>query len=159
MSKINKIQQDDINFVDFPPPLTPNQLNLELGNMYYNCTECSSLIEIVSLNNDIIEFICLNKQNNHGKKRMALSEYYKKMIKYNNEKVNNDKCDIHNKDNINNKYISYCFDCNLHLCKECLKTRDHINHKKSHIIEIQPIQEKLDRINEEIKDYKSRRDI
>ena len=35
MSKINKIQQDDINC---PPPLTPNEINLELGMMYYNCT-------------------------------------------------------------------------------------------------------------------------
>ena len=41
---------------------------IQLNNIYYNCTECSSSIEILSINEkeSIIEFICIN--NNHKKK-------------------------------------------------------------------------------------------
>ena len=87
---------------------------------------------------------------------MSLKEYCEKMIKFNNKKVNDEICDIHKKFN---KYVSYCFDCNLHLCKECLKTLNHINHRKNNIIEIQPIKEELDIIKEVIKDYKLKKDI
>ena len=134
MSKINQLQKTEHNYTDSPPPpLTPNDINIELEQNYYNCTECSSLIEIISISEDIIEFVCLNKENNHGKKIMSLKEYCEKMIRFNNKKVNGDICDIHKK--YNNKYVSYCFDCNIHLCKECLKTRNHINHRKNNIIE------------------------
>ena len=87
---------------------------MEIDEIYYNCTECSSLIEILSINedNNIIEFKCLNKDNNHQKKVMNLREYFEKMEKYNLKRLNNDTCEIHNK----NKYVSYCFDCNSHLC-------------------------------------------
>ena len=159
MSKINNIPKTENNYFDSPPPpLTPKDINIELEQQIsYNCTECSSLNEIISINEDIIEFVCLNKENNHGKIIMSLKEYYEKMIKYNNKKVKNDICEIHKK--YNNKYACYCFDCNFHLCKECLKTPNHINHKKNNIIEIQPIQEELDIIKEVIKDYKLKRDI
>ena len=78
----------------------------------YNCTECSSLIDIISINKEenIIEFKCLGKEGNHGKKIMQIKEYLTKMEKYNNKETNNDTCNIHNK----SKYISYCFDCNKH---------------------------------------------
>ena len=158
MSKINQLQKTEHNYTDSPPPpLTPKDINIELEQNYYNCTECSSLIEIISINEDIIEFVCLNKENNHGKKIMSLKEYCEKMIRFNNKNVNGDICDIHKK--YNNKYVSYCFDCNIHLCKECLKTRNHINHRKNNIIEIQPIQEELDIIKEVIKDYKLKKEI
>ena len=88
---------------------------------------------------------------------MSLKEYCEKMIIFNNKKVNDDIYDINKK--FNNKYVSYCFDCNLHLCKECLITLNHINHRKNNIIEIQPIKEELDIIKEVIKDYKLKRDI
>ena len=81
------------------------------------------------------------------------------MIKFSNKKANYEICDIHKKFNTLfdfNKYISYCFDFNLHLFKECLKT---LNHRKNNIIEIQPIKEELDIIKEVIKDYKLKRDI
>ena len=60
-----------------------------------------------------------------------------------------DKCEKHK----NNNYISYCYECNCHLCEECLKTRIHINHKKSNIIEIKPIEEEINIIKEVIKNY------
>ena len=57
------------NFNDAPPVTLG--LEIENSNIYYNCTECSSLIKILSINEDtnIIEFKCLNRENNHGKKK------------------------------------------------------------------------------------------
>ena len=73
MSEINQPKKNENNYTDSPPPpLTPKDINIELEQNYYNCTECSSLIEIISINEDIIEFVCLNKENNHGKKIMSL---------------------------------------------------------------------------------------
>ena len=107
----------------------------------YNCTECPSLIEILSINEGTneIEFKCLNKDNNHGKKVMKIKDYFREMEKCKQKNINNDKCKQHK----NSKYVSYCFDCNHHLCEECLKSRSHINHMKNNIIEIKPIKEEL----------------
>ena len=134
-------------------PMTPETYNDEI---LYNCSECSSMIEIISINedNNTIEFNCLNKNNNHPKKNaMPIKEYLEKMKKYNNNKLNKDECEIHEK-----KYVSYCFDCNCHLCKECLKTRNHLNHRKNNIIEIEPMKEELNIIKEVILDYKNKID-
>ena len=121
------LNQKESIIYEAPPP----SLCLDIytsNNIYYNCTECSSLIDIISINEEenIIEFKCLNKKDNHGKKIMSIEEYLTKMEKYKNKETNNDICNIHNK----SKYISYCFDCNEHLCTQCLKKRTHINHKK-----------------------------
>ena len=97
-------------------------------NINYNGTECSSIIEILEINKEFIKFKCL--KNKH-EKSMEINKYLEEMKKYNDIKINNDNCDIHN-----NKYISYCFNCNNHLCNECLKNREHINHYKNYIIEI-----------------------
>ena len=136
---------------------TPETIEPEVNNeIHYNCSECSSLIEIISINeeNNTIEFNCLNKNNNHPKKNIIpIKEYLEKMKKYNNNKLNKDICEIHN---IN--YICYCFDCNCHLCKECLKTRNHLNHSKNNIIEIEPMKEELIIIDELIKDYETKID-
>ena len=150
MSSFIKINDTDSN--DSAPP-TPSINKIKIKNdIYYNCTECSSIIEILSINeeNSIIEFQCLNKDNPHEKKIMPLKEYLEKMDKYKQKGMHNDICNIHNK---NNKYVSYCFDCKCHLCNECLKSRTHINHNKNNIIEIKPIQEELDIIKEVIKYY------
>ena len=111
---------------------------LKLKEILYNCNECSSPIELLSIDEKeyMIEFICIN--NNH-KKKISIKEYIDKMKKYNNKNTNKDKCDGHN----NKEYECYCLDCNKHLCKECLKTRDHINHRKNSIIEIQPNKNEL----------------
>jgi len=85
---------------------------------------------------------------------MTIKEYLEKIKEYKEKNINNlkDTCQIHN----DNKYVSYCFECNCHLCDECLKTRIHINHKKSNIIEISPIKEEINIIKEVIKDYEMR---
>ena len=56
-----KIKNED----NSPPAITP-ELNEEI---YYNCYECSSLIEITSIDeeNNFIEFNCLNKEKNYYK--------------------------------------------------------------------------------------------
>ena len=133
-----------------PPAITP-ELNEEI---YYNCSECSSLIEITSIDEEknFIEFNCLNKEKNHDKNiTIPLKQYLEKMKKYNKSKLNNDECEKHK-----SKYESYCFNCNCHLCKECLKTRIHLNHIKNNIIEIKPMNEELNIIKEVINDYKNK---
>ena len=83
----------------------------ELNNYLYNCTECSSNIEILSLDEHNIKFICHNKDNKHNID-IKIEEYLNKIEKYNNLKLNDDKCDEHKKE-----YLSYCFDCKKHICE------------------------------------------
>ena len=137
-----------------PPPILNNNIK-ELNNIYYNCDKCSSLIEIISINEDTdsIEFKCLNEEKKHGKRIIKIKEYIENMKKYNQKSLNSDICNIHNHNNI---FASYCLDCNCHLCNDCLKTRTHINHQKINIIEIMPIQEELNIIKEVIADYNTK---
>ena len=130
---------------------TSEQLKLSgFNEINYNCTECSSPIEIISINENecSIEFKCIN--NNHNKK-ISINEYIKEMKKVNNKNknVNNDICMEHNK-----KYECYCLDCNIHLCKECLQLRNHINHIKNCLIEIQPNKKELKAIENIIEYFK-----
>jgi len=127
---------------------------MQLNEIYYNCTECPSSIEILSLNEKrgTIEFKCIN--NNHRKK-ILIKEYINKMKKYNNKNINKDIC-IDN--NHNNYYEYFCLDCKKHLCKECLKTRYHIGHKKNLILEIQPSKKELNIIESIIKSYEDKID-
>ena len=112
----------ELNDMNDAPPLQYNKI-------YYNCSECSSVIEILELNEEYIEFKCINNHNI----RMKIKEYLDKMKEYNNIILNNNICNIHK-----NEYISYCFECNMHLCKECLKSGEHSYHYKINIIEIIP---------------------
>ena len=100
------------------------------------CPECSSLIEILSINedNNIIEYRCLKEDKIYIK---SIRDYLEK-IKENKQKNINELKDIC-KNHENQKYVSYCFDCKCHLCEECLKKRNHINHRKNNIIEIKPM--------------------
>ena len=75
---------------------------IQLNEIYYNCTECSSPIEILSINETecTIEFECIN--NNSHNLKMPIKVFIKKMKDFNNKNINNDICLIegHNK----NKY-------------------------------------------------------
>ena len=132
---------------DYTKETSESSEQIELKEIYYNCPECSSSIEILSINEkeSSIEFRCIN--NNHQRK-MLIKEYLDKMKDYTDKRINNDICQIHN-----NKYECYCLDCNIHLCKECLKLRNHINHTKNNIIEIQPSSIEIDIIKNLIKYY------
>ena len=95
----------------------------ETNKIYCHCTECSKPIEILSLNNNIIKFKCIDEKNKHVKK-MLFNDYIKKMKLNKNYDVNI-SCLNHHKE-----YKYYCVDCNKHLCEICLESRDHINHIK-----------------------------
>ena len=109
MKMNTKKEENDMNEA---PPLESNKIG-------YNCSECSSTIEIISVDEDDIEFKC---NNNHNIK-IKIKEYLDKMKKYNDIDLNNKICNIHKEE-----YISYCFECNMHLCNECLKLGEHSYH-------------------------------
>ena len=137
---------------DAPPP-TPDETTSSIINEYYTiCYECSSSIEILSINEQNIKFRC-TKQNKEFP-IMSIKEYLKKVEEYKEKNENDlkDKCEKHK----NNNYVSYCYECNCHLCDECLKTSIHINHKKSNIIEIKPMKLEINIIKEVINDYNKR---
>ena len=107
---------------DMAPP-NPQQKEIEIysNNIYYNCTECSSLIEILAINEKdyTIHFKCTN-ENHNEEKIMGIKEYLEKMEKYKINKIN-ERCEKHN----NNEYMFFCLNCKCHLCIECAKTRNH----------------------------------
>ena len=129
------------------------EINFDRGETIesnYCCSECPSLIEILSINenNNIIEFRCTNKRNPHYKV-MNLGEYLEKRISNNFplDNINNDTCIEHKK-----KYLCFCSECNKHLCKKCQKNGNHIPHQKINNIEIEPLNEELE-IMKKIIDY------
>ena len=130
MEDIKIINKKEINDMNDAPILESNKI-------LYNCSECASVIEIVSIDQDNIEFQCLNNHN----KKIAIKEYLEKMKEYNNIILNNNICNTHREE-----YVSYCFECKMHLCKECLKTGNHSYHFKINIIEIIPNDDVLKKI-------------
>ena len=54
---------------------------LNSNNIYYNCSECPSVIEINKIDEEFIEFKC---NNNHDKK-MDIKDYLDKMKKFRNK--------------------------------------------------------------------------
>ena len=177
-----------------PVPKEENELK---DNQSYSCTECSSLIEIISLdeNNNILSFKCPS----HGTKTMTIKDYLEnmkkntflystcssckknqneinnseifnyctncKLIICNNCKMNHDKEHIIIKNNENliicplhpkNNNLSYCLDCNCHICKECMKHRKHMEHKKKIIQEIEPSDDEINSLLKVIETYKNK---
>ena len=122
----------------------------QLNELYYNCTECNSPIEILSINEKeySIEFRCIN--NNH-KLKMTIKEFIDKMKFYNNKNINNDTCKTHN-----TNFERYCKNCKKHLCRECLISSDHIGHNIYNISEYQPSKTELNIIENIIKYYKKK---
>ena len=128
-NNIEVIKEDKIEIIkeDIAPPPTAKEEKLnnkkdnDSNNIGYNCSECGSLIKILLIKENKIEFEC--KDNNHNK-ILNIKEYIEKMQKYNNTKFN-EICDKHNK-----LYYYYCFNCKYHLCLECLKSKKHKLHNK-----------------------------
>ena len=155
MSEEKKLKHDSS---DAPAPTLQFSDKQSINDYFIICPHCSSSssIEIISINekNNTILFNCVKEKKNYI---MPIKEYLKKIKDYKQKNINElkDKCKTH----INNNYICYCFDCNCHLCNECLKTRIHINHRKSNIIEIKPIKEELNIVDEVIKDYKNKLNV
>ena len=144
MSKkvINKIVVD--NSVNSPPPPAKEEKIRE--NIGYNCTDCSSLIEILSINEESIEFKCIANEN-HSKKLM-INNYLEKMKKYLDNKNLNNICEKHNQ-----QYIFYCLDCKYHICKDCTNSKFHKKHNKIFLNEEQPEEGDIKIIKNKIKYY------
>ena len=126
------------------------EIEPETPEPFYNCSECSSPIEIIYLDNSNIGFKCFNKNNPH-KIKLSIKEYINKMEKQ-YKGINDEKCMV-NKHNKNNE--CYCLECNIHLCDICLKSREHFLHNKINIKEILPRKNELNIINNIIKDIKN----
>ena len=130
--------------------ITPPNGQLILNDSNYCCTDCSSLIEILEINenNNIIKFNCSNKNNLH-QKSIDIKQYLekRKQNKIKNNQINRDICDEHGQ-----KFKAYCFECNKHICEICLSGGIHIGHEKINIIEIAPFQEEI-QIFDKLKEY------
>ena len=94
MENIKNNHKNDLNNMNEEAP------SLEQKNIYYNCPECQSAIEILKLDEEFIEFNCNNNHNN----KMKIKEYLDKikenkdkMILNDNIKQNNDVCNKHKK--------------------------------------------------------------
>ena len=103
----------------------------DMEPLQYNCTECQSLIEIISLNDklDEIEFRCL--KNSHRIKK-GLNDYLTQIKKTNFLEIVNNKCEC--KGHNNCLYEYYCINCDKHLCNMCLKSKEHLYHIKFNIM-------------------------
>ena len=145
LNKNNYIQ--DVIDKDAPLPKQKESPKKPENNLLL-CPKCSSEIEIILLNEEtnMFEFKCI--KNSH-KIILSITQYIKELETIKNENNLNifkDQCSIHK----NNNYISYCFDCDCHLCNECLKTGKHLIHKKSNIIEIQKLYKEKERKTKEL---------
>ena len=152
MSEENKNIKKENNLIDeSAPTINIDGETVELSNYYYTiCPHCCSSIEILLINenNSSIEYKCLKENKKYTQ---SIKEYLEKIKECRINNINELKyCKVHN-----NNYVSYCYECNIHLCDECLKSRKHINHKKSIMIEVQPIEKELAIIDEVINDYKN----
>ena len=149
-NKSIKLSENDFLINNEYGPLAPET---EEGNLIAVCPNCSSAIEILSINNvnNSIEYNCLKEKKNFS---MKIKEYLDKLKekKENNKDEIKDKCKIHK----NKEYISYCLNCNVNLCKECLKKGIHINHKKIINIEVKPTEEELHLIEDIIEYYQKK---
>ena len=56
-----------------------------------------------------------------------------------------------------NKNTEYCLDCKVHLCIECLKSREHMMHRKNNLIEIMPSEEEKVIVKEYINSLKNKK--
>ena len=148
------------NNADAPTPGEIGETEDLKNNNFTLCPDCGSSIEILSINENKIEYRCLNEKKKHTEETKftkTIEEYLKiKENRDNNYDEIKDKCHIENH-NLN-KYVSYCLDCRCHLCNECLKSKEHINHRKSNMIEIQPIEEEITLIKEVIDDLRKEKE-
>ena len=107
-----------------PVPKEENELK-EIQS--YTCTECSSFIEITSLDeiNNIISFKCPS----HGTKTMTIKDYLENMKKNTFLYSTCSSCKKNQNEINNNEIFNYCTECKLIICNNCK-----MNHEKEHDI-------------------------
>ena len=106
-----------------PELLTPKG---EQENECYSCTECSSDIEILDLDekNNILSFKCPE----HGEKTITIKEYLENMLKNTFLYIKCSICKKQKNEINNNESFKYCFNCKINICHKCI-----YNHEKNHI--------------------------
>ena len=79
-----KIEQKEIKDNLALPIIKEEQIQENIG---YNCLECSSLIEIISINDldNNLEFKCINNDKHNNK--LNIYTYLERMKKYKNKKI------------------------------------------------------------------------
>ena len=77
MENKDKNENRDNNSTNITLP--PNQQEPVLENVGYNCSECSSLIEIILINDDKLSFKC---ENNHNINDITIKDYLERMKKH-----------------------------------------------------------------------------
>ena len=127
----------------------------ETKEPFYECSkeQCSSPIEIIFLDKENIEFRCFNKKSSHIIK-MKIGEFIDVMKRHSNS----DNKGICLFKNHYKKNKSYCLECNKHLCKICLESREHISHHKIDIKEVLPTKEEIELIDNIIKDIQDKKE-
>ena len=123
---------------------------------FYNCSEsqCSSPIEILSLDNENIEFKCFNPKGSHQIK-MELKEYLNIMKRhFNNENRSKFLIDGHYKEN-----QSFCLTCNKNLCQICLESREHLSHNKIDIREVLPREKEITQVEKIINELQDKNEF
>ena len=104
----------------------------------FNCCIC----DIKNNKNGIILCnTCWQKDINH-----QTHKYIK-----NNERLK--KCLIHPME-LNKEY---CWTCKTHICIECLKSREHLGHRKNTIDELIPSEEEINKVNKDINNLKNKK--
>ena len=89
--------------------------------VFFYCIKCNKII----CNDCVNKHLESNEKNHHN-----LNKEY--IIKNNEKGI---KCLIHPTE----KNMVFCFDCNIHLCNKCLKSKKHIMHRKNDLIEVKPV--------------------
>ena len=143
-----KIEQKEIKDNFAIPIIKEEQIQENIG---YNCSECSSMIEIISINDfdNSLEFKCINNDKHNNK--LNIHTYLEKMKKYKDKKNLYDKCEKHD----NNEYQEFCFSCKSHICLGCLKSKMHKTHNKKSFAEDLPSDDDINKIKNKIKLYYS----
>ena len=156
----NQKIENNIGETPLPNQSEAGEIEELKNNKFTICPDCGSSIEILSINENKIEYRCLNEKKKHEEETKftkTIEEYLEKIKENKDNRIDEikDKCHIENH-NLNN-YVSYCLDCKCHLCDECLKSKEHINHRKSNMVEIQPIKEEIKLINEVLNDLRKKK--
>ena len=127
----------------------------KMENYTYLSDKCSICYkEQSSLKNFFCHKFCVNCNVvvcNECKEKHINNNYNKHYLINNNEK--RIKCLLH-PDNINSEY---CLKCKMHLCEECLNTREHLEHETKSLGHILPTIKEKESFKQNIESLKNRK--
>ena len=108
-------------------PETPmiNDFSKEGGNDCYTCAECSSPVEILSINDKdcSLTYKCLNpkEKENHKIQTIPISEYIHSIKKFTYMSSECYLCKKLQEESKNIPVFSYCIKCDKTICNECIE--------------------------------------